>query len=221
MQSVIYAAPRTEIKELQTARALLVDKYGKEFALAAADDTVGKVAPRIKERLKVEPPPPELVHRYLEEIARTYGVDWPKGVRRAEEEGEGSAGGGQDDDDRPGDGEKVLAEPAGKAALEEPLTADELSRATPPREVGGPKSPVHVAPPKSSTENISPRIKMPQPPDLKPSSKMAGAAKGGASGSGSGGGSQGQGASAGKSNVVGGKIPDVDELAKRFAALKK
>ena len=224
VQSVIYAAPRTEIKELQAARALLVDKYGKDFALAAVDDTAGKVAPRVRERLRVEPPPPELVQRYLEEIARTYGVDWPKGARRAEEEGEGEeAGGGQDgdDDDRPGGGEKVLADPAGKAKLEEPLTTEELSRATPPREVGGPKSPVHVAPPKSSTDNVSPRVRMPQPPELKPSSKMTNAARGAESSSGSGNGNQGQGAPAGKSGPVGGKIPDVDELAKRFAALKK
>ena len=214
MQSLIYAAPRTEIRELQQARALLVDKYGKEFAMAAVDNTEGKVAPRVLDRLRVEPPPPELVHRYLEEIARTYGVDWPKGRRKKEEEG-------GDEDDEPGDGEKEPAE-AKAPALEEPLTAEELSRATPPREVGGPKSPVHVAPPKPSTDNVSPRVKLPEPPELKPGSRLANATKKAtASGSGSSTAGQGGNASGEKNDVVGGKIPDVDELSRRFAALKK
>ena len=176
------------------------------------------MAPRVKSRLKVEPPEPELVQRYLEEIARTYGVDWPKGARKAQEEAAAVAerGDGGQDDDQPGDGEKELAQPGGKAALEEPLSTEELSRATPPREVGGPKSPVHVAPPKSSTDNVSPRVKMPQPPELKPGSRLADAAKKAANSGG-----QETGTSTKKPDVVGGKIPDVDELARRFAALKK
>ena len=213
MRSLVHAAPRTEIKELQQARALLLEKYGKEFAQAAIENTDGKVAPRVLERLKVEPPSPELVQRYLEEIARTYSVDWPKGRKAAEEAP------ADDDDDQPGDGEKEPAE-AEKRPLEAPLTTEELSRATPPRDVGGPKSPVHVAPPKPSTDNVSPRVKLPDPPELKPGSKLAGTAKRGAmAGSAT---STGKGPSTSSDkDAVGGKIPDVDELARRFAALKK
>ena len=204
VKSIIHAAPRTEIKELQQTRQLLVEKYGKEFALQAMENSDRKVAERVIKKLKVEPPDPELVTLYLKEIARAYGVKWPKGEEILD-------GHSEDDDDEPSGGQAVKN-------LEEPLTTEELSKATPPRDLG-PKSPVSVAPPNPSTDNISPRIRLPGPPELKPSAKMNGLKKQTTStdernnardtGSGT------------KKNVVGGKIPDVDELAQRFAALKK
>jgi vacuolar protein sorting-associated protein IST1 len=205
VKSIIYAAPRTEIKELHQVRALLVEKYGKEFALDAMENKDDRVAERVLKKLRIEPPPPELVTLYLQEIARTYGVAWPRQEHAAD-------AGDNEDDDEPGDGEK-------EKNLEEPLTTDELTRATPPRDVGGPKSPVHVAPPSPSTENASPRVKLPGPPELKPSAKMTGAAKKPTE-------KEAKNpvpSSDSKTNKspVGGKIPDVDDLAKRFAALKK
>ncbi|KAI4159837.1 MAG: hypothetical protein LQ342_006255 [Letrouitia transgressa] len=157
VKSIIYAAPRTEIKELQQARQLLVEKYGKEFALEAIDNSDGKVAERVLKKLKVEPPDPELVTLYLKEIARTYGIAWPK----AEAENDPSD---EDTDDTPSGGVAVRN-------LEEPLTTDELSRATPPRHIG-PKSPVSIAPPSPSTDNLSPKVKLPVPSDLKPGTRM-------------------------------------------------
>ena len=199
VKSIIHAAPRTEIKELHQARVLLVEKYGKEFALEAMENTDAKVADRVLRRLKNEPPSRELVTLYLKEIAKTYGVAWPRG-----EDGRGGQG-DQDDDDEPGDGEK-------EKAMETPLSTEELSKATPPRDLG-PRSPVHVAPPKPTTENLSPKVNLPGPPELKPGSKMAAAKEGAGTGDVK--------TAAGKVAPVGGKIPDVDELAKRFAALKK
>lgn len=205
VKSIIHAAPRTEIKELQQTRQLLVEKYGKEFALQAMENSDGKVAERVVKKLRVEPPEPELVNLYLREIARAYGVKWPKGEHTPDGQSE------NDDDDEPSSGQAVKN-------LEEPLTTEELSKATPPQDIG-PKSPVSVAPPSSSTDNISPRIKLPGPPDLKPSAKMTGLKK-------STPGTQAKSTVndsdlGSKKGVVGGKIPDVDELAKRFAALKK
>ncbi len=206
IKSIIYAAPRTDVKELQQARALLVEKYGKDFALEAIDNSDGKVAERVLKKLRVEPPDQELVTLYLKEIARTYGVTWPKKEQIAD------AGTDEDEDDENPSGGQAVKN------LEEPLTTNELSKATPPRDLG-PKSPVSVAPPSPSTDNLSPRIKLPSPPELKPSARMTGlnkqasntdserTAKHSASGI--------------RKNFVGGKIPDVDELAKRFAALKK
>ncbi|KAL9132407.1 MAG: hypothetical protein Q9175_006422 [Cornicularia normoerica] len=204
IKSIIYAAPRTDVKELQQARALLVEKYGKDFALEAVENTDGKVAERVLKKLRVEPPNPELVTLYLKEIARTYGVNWP----RMEE-----SPNCQDDadDDTPSGGHAV-------ESLEEPLTTDELSKATPPRDLG-PRSPVSVAPPSPSTDNLNPRLRLPGPPELRPGAKMSGLKK-----QTSGTDTQGAtrcGDSGPKNDVVGGKIPDVDELAKRFAALKK
>lgn len=203
IKSIIYAAPRTDVKELQQARALLVEKYGKDFALEAVENSDGKVAERVLKKLRVEPPDPELVTLYLKEIARTYGINWP----RQEE----STDGQDEDDDSPSAGLAVKS-------LEEPLTTDELSKATPPRDLG-PRSPVSVAPPSPSTDNLNPRIRLPGPPELKPGAKMSGLKKQTT-------GTETQndtrsGDSGAKKDIVGGKIPDVDDLAKRFAALKK
>ena len=204
VKSIIYAAPRTEIKELHQARQLLVEKYGKEFALEAANNADNKVAERVVKKLRVEPPDPELVTLYLREIARTYGINWPKMENKPEE---------QDNDDDESSGGQAVKQ------LEEPLATDELSKATPPRDLG-PKSPVSIAPPSSSTDNLSPRVKLPAPPELKPGAKMGGLKKQ-TPGTNARSEANGSDLGAGSKVIVGGKIPDVDELSKRFAALKK
>lgn len=204
IKSIIYAAPRTDVKELQQARVLLVEKYGKEFALEAVENTDGKVAERVLKKLRVEPPDPELVTLYLKEIARTYGVNWPRKEESPDDQDD-------EDDDAPSGVQPVKA-------LEEPLTTDELSKATPPRDLG-PRSPVSVAPPSPSTDNLNPRVRLPGPPELKPGAKMTGLKKQ-TSGTDAQSTTKSQDPGA-KKDIVGGKIPDVDELAKRFAALKK
>ncbi|KAI9801449.1 MAG: hypothetical protein M1833_002681 [Piccolia ochrophora] len=210
VKSLIYAAPRTEIKELQQARLLLVEKYGKDFAAQAMDVNDGKVAERVMKRLRVEPPSEELVTSYLREIARTYNVDWPRRPL-----GEGPPEDDDDDDDNPSGGQAVRN-------LEEPLSTEELSKATPPRDLE-PKSPVSVVPPSPSTDNVSPKIKLPGPPDLKPNTKMSGLKKQTPSTE----------AKSTKKDVEGGTTkassakeplgppPEVADLAARFAALKR
>ena len=203
VKSVIYAAPRTEIKELQQARALLVEKYGKDFALQAMENSDSKVSERVVKKLEVKPPDAVLVDLYLKEIAKTYGVQWP---RKSAEPNEND----DDDDDTPSGGQAVKL-------AEEPLTTVELSQATPPRSLG-PKSPISIAPPSPSTDNASPKIKLPGPPELRPSPKMSGLKKSVAADTKSNASTVEPGASKG---APPGKIPDVDELAKRFAALKR
>ena len=199
VKSLLYAAPRTEIKELHTVRMILAEKFGKEFALAASENSDGKVSSRVLDRLRVEPPKKELVEAYLTTIAEAYGVDWPLG-RKAAQEAEHD----DDNDDEPSGGQKV-------PALEEPLANEELSKATPPRSVG-PKSPVSVVPPSPRTDNVAPTIKLPGAPELKPGSKMAGRQAQ----------SSANGAAAKKDNgAIGGSIPTADDLAKRFAQLKR
>ncbi|KAI4284628.1 MAG: hypothetical protein L6R38_001258 [Xanthoria sp. 2 TBL-2021] len=206
IKSIIHAAPRTDVKELQQARQLLVEKYGKDFALEAVENSDGKVAERVVKKLKVEPPDAVLVDLYLKEIAKTYGVDWPKAQSKRQN------GSDEEDDDDPISGQVVKS-------LEEPLTTEELTKATPPRDLG-PKSPVSIAPPSPSTDNLSPRVKLPGPPELKPTAKMSGLKKQTPN-------TQAQSDLKGEDandrgkKGVGGKIPDVDELARRFAALKK
>jgi vacuolar protein sorting-associated protein IST1 len=204
VKSLIYAAPRTDVKELQQVRLLLVEKFGKEFALEAVENSDGKVSEKVLKKLAVTPPAQELVNGYLEEIARTYGVDWPKKPK----DELGAPPEYDDDDENPsgGQAQKNLEEPIlteGAAADRESEEREALSKATPPRSFG-PTSPLRVNPPSPSTDNLHPRVKGTL--DLKPTKKMQDANTGK--------GTQSKG-------PVGGTIPDVDELAKRFAALKK
>jgi vacuolar protein sorting-associated protein IST1 len=192
VKSLIYAAPRVEgVKELSTVRQLLAEKYGKEFTLEAVENSDGKVSKKVLDRTKVEPPAKELVDAYLSTIADAYGIDWPPGTRARRAAEAAGSDNENDDDDAPG-GQKVKS-------LEGPLAAEDLSKATPPRDLG-PKSPVTVMPPSPSTDNMKPKI---TGADLKPSKKMTDASKKGGAGG------------------PGGKIPDVDELSKRFAQLKR
>ncbi|KAI6900145.1 DUF292-domain-containing protein [Hortaea werneckii] len=205
VKSIIFAAPKIEgCKELTVVRQLLAEKYGKDFTLQAMENTDGKVSDRVTSRLRVEPPSKELVEAYLSTIADAYGIDWPPGIkakREAQDADNDQDDDENDDDDNPSGGQKVKA-------TEEPLSNEELTRATPPRDMT-PKSPVSVMPPSPSTDNVRPKVNMPGPPNLKPNQKMVDANKGKAVNGEK------------KESGPGGKIPDVDELTKRFAQLKR
>ncbi|KAK0715022.1 regulator of Vps4 activity in the MVB pathway-domain-containing protein [Lasiosphaeris hirsuta] len=207
VKSIIYAAPKTEIKELHQVRVLLAEKFGKEFVLQAMENTEGKVSEKVVKKLSVTPPKPELVTGYLEEIAKAYGVNWPR--RPQADLGDPPDFLGDDgDDENPSGGQA-------QENLEEPLVPEttdpkeiearaELSKATPPKSFG-PGSPLHVNPPSPSTDNIHPKVTL-NSMELKPNKRMisAGIAK----------------KPEPKEGIADG-IPDVDELAKRFAALKR
>lgn len=204
----MHAAPRTEIKELQSVRSLLVDKFGREFALKCTDDPDGKVPERVRRKLRVEPPTHELVESYLEAIAAAYDIPYGS-TSRAEQ--------GDDDDDEAGggSGQAELAAATPQKKLEEPLSASaqSIKEATPPPGRAPGKNPVHIAPPSPRTEDPSPKVKLPGPPELKPGPKVQGrAAASSAPAS----------AAAPKSgSKPDGDIPDVDDLEKRFAMLKR
>ncbi|KAL6913523.1 hypothetical protein ACHAPO_003268 [Fusarium lateritium] len=195
IQSLIYAAPKTEIKELGTVRTLLAEKYGKEYVLAATENADKKVNEKVVKKLSVTPPREELVVGYLEEIARAYGVDWPR--REAvspppellDEDEEAD-----DDEDEPSGGQKQRAVP---------LTADSKDSVlnTPVKKLaaGGPTSPLTVTPPRMTTDNIHPKVTLGSV-ELKPSKKMEAAAR---------------------KSEPDGSIPDLGDLERRFAALKK
>ncbi|KAI1636530.1 DUF292-domain-containing protein [Biscogniauxia mediterranea] len=205
VKSVIYAAPKTEIKELQQVRALLAEKFGKEFVLAAMENSDGRVSEKVVKKLSVTPPREELVQGYLEEIARAYGVDWPKKPKDLGEVPKFV------DDDIHGD-EKPGGDQAQKAVgtdlpadSKEAQEREDLSRATPPRSLGQ-DSPLHVNPPSPSTDNPRPKVTL-NSMELRTNKKMvdAGIAK----------------KPEDKKSGTGGGVPDLDELAARFAALKR
>lgn len=207
IKSIIYAAPKTEIKELNTVRALLAEKYGKQFVLEAMENVGGGVNEKVVKKLSVTPPKEELVQGYLEEIAKAYGVNWPRKHL-------GDAPPNfldDDDDDSPsgGQAQKNLEAPLAAGQSQENSkdaeAQEQLSKATPPKTIG-PNSPLRVAPSSPSTENPHPRVTL-NKMELTPSKKMQ-AAKTVAK-------------PAPKKDDLGSGIPDVDELAKRFAALKR
>ncbi|KAK4684540.1 vacuolar protein sorting-associated protein IST1, partial [Tremellales sp. Uapishka_1] len=94
--AIIYAAPRTELKELQQLREILMHKFGRAFALTLvpSDPPPESVPPRIASKLTLYTPARALVDAYLEEIAKGYGVDWspappPGKTDEGEDEGSG------------------------------------------------------------------------------------------------------------------------------------
>ncbi|KAI6048035.1 DUF292-domain-containing protein [Pisolithus marmoratus] len=81
---IIYAAPRTEVKELQTLREFLMHKYGREFSIGVMENREGCVSDRVMKKLAVGTPPPMLVEAYLTEIAKGYCVNWSSPTAKAE-----------------------------------------------------------------------------------------------------------------------------------------
>ncbi|KAI6244901.1 hypothetical protein HI914_07184 [Erysiphe necator] len=197
VKSLVYAAPKTEVKELHIVRCLLCEKFGKEFMISAMENSDKKVSDKVLKKLSFKPPSPELVNGYLEEIARTYGVEWPEKLEESEESPDFL-------DKVLDDDESTSAQSANETR--EILCADnmpreELSRATPPRNFG-PHSPLRVNAPGPRTDNLHPIVKGTS--QLNSNQKITGSGQ--------------------KKDVksqVGGSIPNVDELAARFAALKK
>lgn len=217
------------------ARQLLVDKFGREFATSAMENKGAvRIPERVERKLRVEPPSQELVELYLREIAAAYDVPYgePDGGDGPMEvdEGEGEQDADEDgDDDEPGSGgQAVKADDAAtptpkknKPVLEEPLSTQELSSMTPPRTLDpGLTSPIRIAPPSPNTEKPNPRLKLPgtngtvgtTAGSTRKMSLGTGTKPGAKTGAASG-------ASSGKKPE--GDIPDVDDLEKRFALLKK
>ncbi|KAF3767819.1 DUF292-domain-containing protein [Cryphonectria parasitica EP155] len=206
VKSIIYAAPKTEIRELQNVRALLGEKYGKQFILEAMENTNGRVNEKVVKKLSVTPPREELVQGYLEEIAKAYGVNWPK-----KELGEAPPEFLGDDDDNPSGGQAqknlelpLVTDPSSEDS-KEAEAQEELSKATPPRTIG-PNNPLRVTPSSPSSENPHPKVTLNQL-ELTPNKKMQ-EAKAAAK-------------PTPKKGDISDGIPDVDELSKRFAALKR
>jgi len=79
--SIIYAAPRTELKELHILRDILMQKYGRDFSASVMENRNSCVSDRVVRKLDLATPSPELVDAYLAEIAKAYGVDWLPPVR--------------------------------------------------------------------------------------------------------------------------------------------
>jgi len=78
---IIHAAPRTELKELNVLRELLMHKFGREFSVSVMENRGGCVGERVMSKLTLNTPSPELIDAYLYEIAKGYGITWAPPIR--------------------------------------------------------------------------------------------------------------------------------------------
>lgn len=123
VKTIIYAAPRTEIKELTVIREIFVAKFGKEFALEVIEHPAQYVQEKILKRLRVDPPSEELVTLYLKEIAKAYHAPFSQLTEEdlKEEEKEEEDDNEEEEDNEKGDNEKEGKKKKEKSVL--PLAA--------------------------------------------------------------------------------------------------
>ncbi|KAL5533761.1 hypothetical protein ACEPAG_221 [Sanghuangporus baumii] len=91
--SIIYAAPRTELKELHVLRDMLMHKYGRDFSVGVMENRDDCVSERIMKKLTFLTPPDDLVNAYLREIAKGYGIDWSPEPKAGGDDESGGGGG--------------------------------------------------------------------------------------------------------------------------------
>ncbi|WVR08315.1 hypothetical protein IAU60_005368 [Kwoniella sp. DSM 27419] len=156
--AIVYAAPRTELKELQVLREILMHKYGRPFSLALqpSDPPPASVPQRVTSKLALFTPSKELVDAYLGEIARGYGVAWTPAEAKPEGEADSALepldrDGGKDSSDRDdqdggdaNDKDKTVAE--GSRADKGDKDKKDAEKEAPPTK------PATVAPAKKLTE---------------------------------------------------------------------
>lgn len=111
VQSIIYAAPNTELKELSMIREILIHKYGAEFGKSAISNEDGAVPNKIVSRCQIEAPSETLVNLYLCEIAKAYLAPY-SGLKHLQQDDAENSTVDQDsnDDDEPSGGEAIKAE---------------------------------------------------------------------------------------------------------------
>ena len=86
VNNIIYGAPRVEIKELDFVRDQLISKYGKEFAMAAMENSDNRVNERLVQKLRVSTPDQILVNQYLKTIAAAFDLAWSPPDSSSEEQ---------------------------------------------------------------------------------------------------------------------------------------
>ncbi|OJZ88544.1 hypothetical protein ASPFODRAFT_185036 [Aspergillus luchuensis CBS 106.47] len=203
-----YARFPHDIREMTILRGLLSDRWGKDFMMLAQENKLEevKVPERLVRGLRVKPPSEELVESYLVEIARAYGVTWPDGsvappegdvpsFVEDEDRGDGDGDGGGDVK-LPSTPRKIGQSGDSENDVRRASETMELNKATPPRGLYSEgKSPVSVAPPGPRVDNLHPKVKVPGEEDVSKEARQSKPAKS--------------------------DIPELDELTRRFAALRR
>ncbi|KAF7131297.1 hypothetical protein CNMCM5793_004411 [Aspergillus hiratsukae] len=209
---IFYAWPRFphDVRELTMLRGMLAERWGKEFMTLAQDNKLVdvRVPERLVKGLRVKPPAKELVESYLREIAKAYGSSWAAPDLSQSESGRELGEAPPEfvgDTDQPGDGDGDAAvpstptRPVNMAEARRASETSELNKATPPRGFQSVKSPVSVAPPGPRSDNPNPRVKVPGS-EAQSETQVEGPPK---------------------ARNANGSIPELDELTRRFAALRR
>lgn len=76
--TIIWVCPRldAEVPELKLVVDQFLKKYGKEWVMASRANEFQKTNPKVEHKLSVKAPDPNLVERYLVEIAKTYNIPY-------------------------------------------------------------------------------------------------------------------------------------------------
>ncbi|KAG4306368.1 hypothetical protein PORY_000356 [Pneumocystis oryctolagi] len=74
--TLIYAAPRCEIKELYNMNEIFRLYFGKEFIQNSIENVHGKIDPKVVERLSNEPLNNNVIECYLQEIACLHNIKY-------------------------------------------------------------------------------------------------------------------------------------------------
>jgi vacuolar protein sorting-associated protein IST1 len=85
VQSIIYSAQYTELKEMVQLKELFIYKYGIEFGKVSVDNSDNHVPEKIVKRCEIEVPSENLVNLYLCEISKAYEAPY-SGLAAFEEE---------------------------------------------------------------------------------------------------------------------------------------
>ncbi|KAI5833766.1 DUF292-domain-containing protein [Schizophyllum commune Tattone D] len=168
VHAIIYAAPRTELKELHILRDLLMHKYGREFSAAVMENRDGCVPERVVKKLELFMPSAELVDSYLHEIAKAYAVEWAPPVRDKP---------GDDDDDDDEGGVKLSDDDLADLDLPDVRTRSSSSSsaphlpAIPPTEAEGPEK-LRIAKEKKAKEDSAAKAKESEPKTAETKAKV-------------------------------------------------
>lgn len=78
ISSIIWVAPRlqADVQEIKIVADQLGSKYGKPYALACRENSVGTVSEKLMHKLSVQAPPKLTVEKYMVEIAKYYNVEY-------------------------------------------------------------------------------------------------------------------------------------------------
>ena len=80
VETLIWSASRTDVKEMQTIKEQLIKRFGVDFARSVVSETNETINPRVRHRLTMTTPEPRLVNLYLSEIAKASGIDFDPGL---------------------------------------------------------------------------------------------------------------------------------------------